>query len=80
MSKITVWTKKPCPQCDMTKRLMKREGIDFEEADLEANPEQLEKFKAAGLLQAPIVVLGNDGRRWAGFQPDEIMKLKDGEE
>jgi len=75
--KVTVYTKKPCPQCDMTKRLMKREGIAFEEVDLLASPEILEKFKAEGLLQAPIVVIGNDGRRWSGFLPAEIMKLKD---
>ena len=74
--KITVYTKKPCPQCDMTKSLMKREGMEFEEVDLLSNLDLLEKFKEEGLLQAPIVVLGNDGRRWAGFRPDLIMELK----
>lgn len=74
--KITVYTKKPCPQCDMTKTLMKREGLEFEEVDLLSNLDLLEKFKEEGLLQAPIVVIGNDGRRWAGFRPDLIMELK----
>lgn len=74
--KVTVYTKKPCPQCDMTKMLMKREGIEFEEVDLLADLELLEKFKAEGLLQAPIIVLGNDGRRWSGFRPDLIEQLK----
>lgn len=60
----------------MTKRLMKREGIEFEEMDLLAHPEQLEKFKEEGLLQAPIVVIGNNGRRWSGFRPDLIEELK----
>lgn len=60
----------------MTKNLMRREGIEFEEVDLMSNPELLEKFKEEGLMQAPIVVLGNDGRRWAGFRPDLIMELK----
>ena len=74
--KVTVYSKKPCPQCDMTKNLMRREGIDFEEIDLPSNPEILEKFKEEGLLQAPIVVIGNDGRRWSGFRPDLIEELK----
>jgi glutaredoxin-like protein NrdH len=60
----------------MTKSLMKREGLEFEEVDLPSNPDLLEKFKEEGLLQAPIVVIGNDGRRWAGFRPDLIMELK----
>lgn len=73
--KITIWTKSNCRQCVMTKTLMVREGLDFEEADLEADPDQLARFKEEGLLQAPIIVLGHDGRRWAGFRPDLIKEL-----
>lgn len=72
---VTVWTKSACSQCVMTKKLMARQGIDFVEADLEEHPEQLQKFKDEGLLQAPIIVLGHDGRRWAGFRPDLINEL-----
>lgn len=73
--KITVWTKSACPQCTMTKRHLTRMGLEFEEADLETSPEQLREFKDAGFLQAPIVVLGNGGRTWAGFRPDLIDEL-----
>jgi glutaredoxin-like protein NrdH len=59
----------------MTKKFLDRKGIDFDEADLETDPDQLEKFKADGFMQAPIVVLGHDGRRWAGFRPDLIEEL-----
>ena len=74
MLKVSVYTKKPCSQCVMTKSLMTREGIDFEEIEL--TDDLLDRFKAEGFLQAPIVVLGNDGRKWAGFRPDLIMELK----
>lgn len=74
--KITVYSKKPCPQCDMTKKVLNRYGLEFEEVDLPSNPEILEKFKEEGLMQAPIVVIGNDGRRWAGFRPDLLEELK----
>lgn len=73
--KITVWTKSACPQCTMTKNLLKRKGLEYVEADLETSPEQLQKFKDAGMLQAPIVVLGHEGRSWAGFRPDLIEEL-----
>jgi len=72
---VTVWTKSDCSQCDMTKKALTRRGVEFVEADLEANPEQLEAFKAAGFLQAPIVVLGDNGRTWSGFRPDLIRDL-----
>lgn len=73
--KITVWTKSACPQCTLTKKMLKRKGLEFEEADLETSPEQLQRFKDDGLMQAPIVVLGNDGRKWTGFRPDLIDEL-----
>lgn len=73
--KITVWTKSACSQCTMTKRHMTRMGLEYVEADLETNPEQLKYFKDAGFLQAPIVVLGNGGKTWAGFRPDLIDEL-----
>ena len=74
MPKVTVYTKKPCSQCTMTMKLMDREEIAYEAVDL--TDELLEKFKAEGFLQAPNVVLGNDGRKWSGFRPDLIMELK----
>ena len=72
--KVTVYTKKPCSQCVMTMKLMDREEIVYEAVDL--TDELVDKFKAEGLMQAPIVVIGNDGRRWAGFRPDLILELK----
>lgn len=58
----------------MTMKLMDREEIVYEAVDL--TDELVDKFKAEGLMQAPIVVIGNDGRRWAGFRPDLILELK----
>jgi glutaredoxin-like protein NrdH len=77
MPKVTVYTLPVCPQCDRTKKLLAREGIAYETVDLTQEPELAAEFKAAGLLQAPIVVVGNDGRRWSGFRPDLIKELAD---
>jgi glutaredoxin-like protein NrdH len=73
--KVTVYTLPSCVQCNQTKKLMDREGIVYDVVKLEENPEAAEKFKAQGMLQAPIVVIGNDGRSWAGFRPDLIKEL-----
>lgn len=74
--KVTVYTQDPCSQCVMTKRLMKREGIEFDEEALADYPELVQQMKDEGHTQAPIVVIGNSGRHWAGFQPDLIKELK----
>ncbi len=73
--KITVYSLPNCVQCTQTKKLMDREGIVYEPVNLEEHPDKAAEFKDAGILQAPIVVVGNDGRRWSGFQPDLIKGL-----
>jgi glutaredoxin-like protein NrdH len=76
MPKVTVYTLPVCVQCDRTKKLLDREGIEYDTVDLAADPVAAAKFKEEGFLQAPIVVVGNDGRRWGGFRPDLITELK----
>ena len=73
--KVTVYTLPSCVQCNQTKKLLDREGVEFETVQLEDHPDKAAEFKDAGLLQAPIVVVGNDGRRWTGFRPDLIKEL-----
>ena len=76
MTRVTVYTLPVCVQCDRTKKLMDRDGIVYDTVDLTTVPEVAAKFKEDGFLQAPIVVVGNDGRRWGGFRPDLIRELK----
>lgn len=69
-----VYTKPNCVQCDMTKRLMDKIGIDYETVDISENPEELEKLIAMGYRAAPVVIADN-GESWAGFQPDKVTAL-----
>lgn len=73
---ITVYTLPVCVQCNQTKKLMDREGIEYSTVDLTTVPDVAARFKEDGLLQAPIVVVGNEGRRWTGFRPDLIKELQ----
>lgn len=68
-----VWSKDACQQCDATKRLMTRLGIDFEERNLENYPAKVSEFRDRGFLQAPIVEAGDEV--WSGFRPDRITAL-----
>ena len=74
MSKVTVYTLPACPQCDTTKRYLKREFIDFEEVNLQDDPEAYEMVKAKGFTQAPIVKAGES--LWSGFRLDMLQSLK----
>ena len=70
----TVYTKPQCVQCDMTKRLMDKIGVEYQTVDIIDNPAELDKLIEMGYRAAPVVVT-DDGKSWAGFQPDKINEL-----
>jgi glutaredoxin-like protein NrdH len=70
----TVYTKPNCVQCDMTKRMMDKLGVDYDTVDIVENPEELDKLIALGYRAAPVVIT-DDGESFAGFQPDKITAL-----
>ena len=70
----TVYTKHQCVQCDMTKRLMDKIGVEYHTVDIIDNPAELDKLIEMGYRAAPVVVT-DDGDSWAGFQPDKINEL-----
>ena len=69
----TVYTKDNCVQCDMTKRLMDKVGIEYDVVNISQNPEALDKLIELGYRAAPVVITDEDS--WAGFNPDKIANL-----
>lgn len=59
--KATIYTLPSCVQCNQTKKLMDREGVAYDVVKVEEHPHIAADFKEQGLLQAHIVVVGNDG-------------------
>lgn len=68
-----VYTKDNCVQCDMTKRLMDKMGVEYDVVNISQNPEALDKLIQLGYRAAPVVITKNDS--WAGFNPDKIADL-----
>ena len=40
MAKITLFSKNNCMQCKMTKKFLEKEGADFEEINIDEQPEK----------------------------------------
>ncbi|PTR30615.1 ribonucleoside-diphosphate reductase class Ib glutaredoxin subunit [Rhodococcus sp. OK519] len=70
---VTVYTKKPCVQCDATIRRLDKNGIEYRLAEFDEAA--IAWFKAEGHMQAPVVVAGD--RVWSGYSPDRIDALMD---
>ena len=71
---VIVYTLPSCVQCDMTKRLMDREGIAYETVDLTQDTEAATMVASLGYKAAPVVIAGN--QHWSGFKVERIKGLK----
>lgn len=76
MTNITVYTKYGCPQCDMTKRVLQGEGINFNTINVQEDEDALNYVKNdLGFTSMPVVVA--DGiEPFSGFRPDLLQALK----
>lgn len=71
---VTVYSKPACVQCNATYRALENKGIAYEVVDMSQDSEALEKIRALGYMQAPVVIT-ETGESWAGFRPDKIEEL-----
>jgi glutaredoxin-like protein NrdH len=73
MEKVTVYTKPACVQCDMTKKMLDKNNIEYNTVDITEDVSAFEMIKGMGFMSAPVVITDTDS--WAGFKPDKILKL-----
>ena len=62
-----------CVQCETTKRMLKKNNIEFNSVDLLEDAEAYEMVKSLGYQSAPVVVAGDE--HWSGFRIDKIKAL-----
>ena len=72
---ITVYTTPACAQCEMTKKVLRRNGIKFDEIDVSTDIEALKEIQAMGFTQAPVVCA--DDKCWSGFRLDKLKMISD---
>jgi glutaredoxin-like protein NrdH len=70
---ITVYTKPACVQCEQTKKLLTKNGLEFETVDITVDTAAFDKVVALGFQAAPVVITDDDA--WAGFNPGKINGL-----
>lgn len=75
MSSVTVYSLPNCVQCEKTKRVLEREGIEYNEVDLSQDDEARDRVRDHwGFREAPVVDTAWD--RWSGFNPGKIKETK----
>ncbi len=77
MPKIEIFTGPNCGYCEAAKALMHEHGLDFEEIDLAASPENIETFQARLPRTRAIPQIFVDGEHIGGLE-DLRLHLADG--
>ena len=73
MAKITLFSKNNCMQCKMTKKFLEKEGADFEEINIDEQPEKIDYVKSLGFTAAPVIEAGDIV--FSGFQPAKLIEI-----
>lgn len=72
--KVTIYSKNNCMQCKMTKRFLTEHNVDFEERNINQNPEYIAYLKQQGFQAVPVVeVTGHPA--FYGFRPDQLQQI-----
>lgn len=71
--KVTIYSKTVCPNCTATKKFLTKRGVEFEEINMDSNPQAYEYVMELGFAQAPVVVAGD--KMWSGLRPDLMREL-----
>ena len=71
---LTIYSKSGCVQCNATYRALDDKGVEYDVVDMSVDPDALDKVRALGHLQAPVVITP-EGEHWSGFRPDLIAAL-----
>lgn len=74
---IKVYSKPNCMQCNFTKKYLDDQGADYEAVDVTKDDEAMDHVKALGYASLPVVEY--EGGHFAGFRPDELTKVLEGQ-
>lgn len=75
MIEIVLYSKPACVQCKATYQYFDKKALTYQVIDMSQDAEALERVRALGYLQAPVVEVKLDGEtveHWSGFRPDRI--------
>ena len=73
MAKVKVYSSNACPHCVTAKNYLNDKGIEFEEKNVQTDPEARKELMAMGHMGVPVLVI--DGEEVVGFDQDKIDKL-----
>ncbi len=75
MKTITLYTKDNCPQCKMTKKFLADKNLNFEEINIDNEPQYIDTLKEQGFRSVPVITTADERVTIVGFRPDQLRAL-----
>jgi glutaredoxin len=75
MAQAIVYSSTHCHYCAQVKQYLRDQQIEFEERNIDANPEYAEELQKLGLMSVPVTVIGD--KTILGLNPSRIRKALD---
>lgn len=73
MPKVTIFTSGTCPHCHAAKEYLEEKGVDFEERNVQNDPEARKELIQKGYMGVPVIVV--DQEEIEGFDKSRLEKL-----
>lgn len=70
MSKVVVYSSNTCPYCVSAKEYLTEKGVEFEEKNVQTNPEARQELMKMGHMGVPVLLI--DGEEIVGFDKPKI--------
>lgn len=70
---VTIYSKNDCVQCKMTKKFLDQHNVEYNEINLDEQPEFIDHVKGLGFSAAPVIETENDV--FSGFQLGKLKAL-----
>ena len=73
MAKVKVYSSNTCPHCVTAKKYLDEKGVEYEERNVQTNPEARKELMAMGHMGVPVIIIGED--EIVGFDQGKIDEL-----
>lgn len=70
MAKVVVYSSNTCPYCVSAKKYLTENGIEFEEKNIQTNPEARKELMQMGHMGVPVILI--DDEEIVGFDKNRI--------
>lgn len=60
MPKVTIFTSSTCPHCKTAKDYLNEKGVEFEERNVQNDPEARKELIQKGYMGVPVIVVGEE--------------------